>query len=142
MRQRVSYPLKKVLLSAAGPGRLRWLGLWLPKMTLDWQELKCEMQPLQDPLGMGACPGYCPGPDNGEMDRSAGPARARRSCDDQPWSETAGTICPRCKMPVGASARFCLECGATLRRVKRCVCRGMVLRLGDGYCDECDQQQY
>ena len=47
MIQWVSYPLKKVILGTVGPGRLRWPGPWLPRMTFGWQELKRKMQPFK-----------------------------------------------------------------------------------------------
>jgi hypothetical protein len=31
----------------ARPGRLRWLGPWLPRMTFGWQDLKREMRPFK-----------------------------------------------------------------------------------------------
>jgi hypothetical protein len=60
--------------------------------------------------------------------------------DEQHWPEMAGTICPRCETPVGASARFCLECGTMLRRAVRCIDCGSVLGPGVRYCDECGQR--
>ncbi len=43
----ISYPLKDVILGVVKPGRLRWLGPWLPRMTLRWQGLKRETRPLK-----------------------------------------------------------------------------------------------
>ena len=45
MIQRVTFPLKNFILGAFRPGRLRWVGLWLPKLPLSWQDLWREMQP-------------------------------------------------------------------------------------------------
>jgi hypothetical protein len=43
----ISYPLKNVVLSVVKPGRLRWIGPWLPRMTLGRQDLEREMRPLK-----------------------------------------------------------------------------------------------
>jgi len=47
MMQLGSNPLKNILLGAVRPGRVRWLGPWLPRMTLGWQDLKREMHPFK-----------------------------------------------------------------------------------------------
>jgi hypothetical protein len=43
----ISYPLKNLVLGVVKQERLRWLGSWLPRMTLVWQDLKREMRPLR-----------------------------------------------------------------------------------------------
>ena len=45
MNELVAYPLKNMILAAVRPGRLRWVGPWLPKLPLDWQGLWREMRP-------------------------------------------------------------------------------------------------
>jgi hypothetical protein len=41
----VAYPLKNMILGAVRPGRLRWVGPWLPKLPRGWQDLWAEMRP-------------------------------------------------------------------------------------------------
>jgi hypothetical protein len=41
----VSYPLKVVVLGTVRPGRLRWVGPWLPRLTFGWWDLWREMRP-------------------------------------------------------------------------------------------------
>jgi hypothetical protein len=43
MMRLVSYPLKNIILGAVRPGRVRWLGPWLPRMTLVLQR---KVKPL------------------------------------------------------------------------------------------------
>jgi hypothetical protein len=43
--EQVTYPLKNMILGAVRPGRLRWVGAWLPKLSLEWQDLWREMRP-------------------------------------------------------------------------------------------------
>lgn len=45
MIQLVAYPLKNVILGAVRPGRLRWVGPWLPSLPLGWQDLWRGMRP-------------------------------------------------------------------------------------------------
>ena len=45
MIQLVAYPLKNMILGAVRPGRLRWIGPWLPKLPLGWQDLWRELRP-------------------------------------------------------------------------------------------------
>jgi predicted amidophosphoribosyltransferase len=60
--------------------------------------------------------------------------------DERHWPEITGAICRRCETPVGANARFCLECGTTLRRTERCSDCGAVLGPGGRRCYECGWQ--
>jgi len=46
MLQLVSYPLRTVL-AVVKPGRLPWLGLWLPKMASAWPDLGDDLRPLR-----------------------------------------------------------------------------------------------
>ena len=52
MWQLVAYPIKNVMLGAVRPGRLRWVGLWLPKLSLGWQDLWREMRPRKFRWGL------------------------------------------------------------------------------------------
>jgi hypothetical protein len=52
MIQLIAYPLKNVILGAVRPGRLRWVGPWLPKLPLGWQDLWCEMRPRRFRWGL------------------------------------------------------------------------------------------
>lgn len=45
MMQLVYNPLKNIVLGAVKPGWLRWVGLWLPKLSLGWQDLWRELRP-------------------------------------------------------------------------------------------------
>jgi hypothetical protein len=46
MTQLVSYPFRSVL-AWVNPGRLRWLGAWLPSMTSTRPDLEGGMRPLK-----------------------------------------------------------------------------------------------
>jgi hypothetical protein len=50
--QQVTYPLKSIILGAVRPGRLRWVGPWLPKLSLGWQDLWREMRPRKFRWGL------------------------------------------------------------------------------------------
>jgi hypothetical protein len=52
MMQLIAYPIKNVILGAVGPGRLRWVGLWLPKLPIGWQDLWREMRPRKFRWGL------------------------------------------------------------------------------------------
>lgn len=41
----LTYPLKSFVQDTIAPGRLRWLGPWLPRPAMGWQELWREMRP-------------------------------------------------------------------------------------------------
>jgi hypothetical protein len=42
-----SYPLRDIVLGVVKPGRLHWLGPWLPRVTFGWQDLKRGRRPLK-----------------------------------------------------------------------------------------------
>ena len=41
----LGYPLKSLVQGTIEPGQLRWLGPWLPRPAMGWQELWREMRP-------------------------------------------------------------------------------------------------
>jgi len=45
MMEALTYPLKSFVRGILEPGQLRWLGPWLPRLPLRWQELWREMRP-------------------------------------------------------------------------------------------------
>jgi hypothetical protein len=45
MVQLVAYPLMNMILGTVRPGRLRWVGPWLPKLPLGWHDLWRELRP-------------------------------------------------------------------------------------------------
>ncbi|MGD8473276.1 MAG: hypothetical protein PVH59_04075 [Anaerolineae bacterium] len=45
MMKALTYPLKSFVQGTIAPGRLRWLGPWLPSPAMGWQELWREMRP-------------------------------------------------------------------------------------------------
>lgn len=52
MMQQVSRPLKNAILGAVRPERLRWGGLWSPRLSLGWQDLWREMRPRKFRWGL------------------------------------------------------------------------------------------
>jgi hypothetical protein len=45
MNQMVTYPLKNIILGVVRPGRLRWVGPWLPRLPLNWQDSWRALRP-------------------------------------------------------------------------------------------------
>jgi hypothetical protein len=45
MTQQVSHLPSKTLWGMLRPGRLRWVGLWLPRLPLNWRDLWREARP-------------------------------------------------------------------------------------------------
>ena len=45
MNQSNTYPLKSIILGAVRPGRLRWVGPWLPRLAPGWQDSWRAMRP-------------------------------------------------------------------------------------------------
>ena len=45
MIQLVTYPIKNIILGVARPGRLRWVGTWMPKLPLGWHDSWRAMRP-------------------------------------------------------------------------------------------------
>lgn len=45
MIELVTYPLREFILSAVRPGRLRWIGPWLPRLPFKWHDLWHEARP-------------------------------------------------------------------------------------------------
>ncbi len=41
----LTYPLKSFVQGTIEPGQLRWLGPWLPRPALGWQDLWREVRP-------------------------------------------------------------------------------------------------
>jgi hypothetical protein len=41
----LGYPLKSLVQGTIEPGQLRWLGPWLPRLSMGWQELWREIRP-------------------------------------------------------------------------------------------------
>lgn len=52
MMQLVYNPLKNIVLGAVRPGRLRWVGPWLPKLSFGWRDLWREMRPRKFRWGL------------------------------------------------------------------------------------------
>ena len=50
--QSVSNPLKNIVLGAVRPGRLLWVGPWLPKLSLGWEDLWRELRPRRFRWGL------------------------------------------------------------------------------------------
>ncbi len=52
MMRMLSYPLKNIVFGVVRPGRLRWIGIAIPRMKDGWQGLKREMGPLKIRWGL------------------------------------------------------------------------------------------
>lgn len=74
------------------------------------------------------------------LDAGAERASQAERLDEQQGTGTGDSVCPRCDMPVAESARFCRECGSTLREMDRCIGCGSVLGIGVRHCYECGQR--
>ncbi len=64
-------------------------------------------------------------------------AEEDKKLDKQQWRETIRATCPECEAPLSSNAKFCVECGAQLKKKSVCSKCGGKLATGAKFCAEC-----
>jgi len=65
----------------------------------------------------------------------------RSMLKDESWREGVRATCPNCNAPLAKNAKFCPECGASIKAEKFCTNCGAKLEAGAKFCADCGTKQ-